>query len=312
MEYKEGRCPYCNEVMQVPVEREKIICMFCGKEFSPKEEGAQQEKEAGQAVEPVDDSALFQELEAGVAGFFADMEKTIGGFHRTRYEDSFRQYCIAHSQCLKAINGLLGKTYTEETGEKIGALFVESAVSVRDREKGKIKKENAQLNLNMLMVTFVLPAILELENGQAKDLADTICRVWSAHFKNSGIKSASYESIKSGFRTKLCYITTAVCESLHKPEDCYELTLLKNYRDGYLLSVPGGEELVEHYYDIAPTIVTRIGKSEASKETYHMIWENYLKPCVRLIEEAKNEECRQIYTDMVTVLHKKYMEGGHE
>ena len=32
-----------------------------------------------------------------------------------------------------------------------------------------------------------------------------------------------------------CYITTAVCRSMDKADNCYELTTLREYRDGYLL-----------------------------------------------------------------------------
>ena len=47
MEYREGRCPKCNEVMQIPIGRDKIICMFCGQEFSVEE--AREEEQAASA-----------------------------------------------------------------------------------------------------------------------------------------------------------------------------------------------------------------------------------------------------------------------
>lgn len=304
MEYRESKCPHCQEMMQVPLGREKIICMFCGKEFSP---GVEEEKK----------EAVYQSqmelLQEGVAGFFQNVEKTVAGFKRNGYEESFRQFCIMHSPCIKAIvRECGGAPDREKAMQEIAALFVESGRAVLAMQKGRIGRENMQLNLNMLMVTYTLPAILESNSADMRTLADEICDAWGRAFKNSSIKATDYASIKSGFRTKLCYITTAVCESLNKSADCYELTLLKQYRDKYLLSIPGGEELVEKYYDIAPTIVKRINRSQEPKAAYHMIWDSYLKPCVQLIEEDRNEECREVYTDMVKQLHRKYMEGGHE
>ena len=35
--FKEGICPCCHEKIQVPEDREQIICMFCGKEISVEE-----------------------------------------------------------------------------------------------------------------------------------------------------------------------------------------------------------------------------------------------------------------------------------
>ena len=33
MMFKEGTCPKCHEKIQVPEDREQIICMFCGEEI---------------------------------------------------------------------------------------------------------------------------------------------------------------------------------------------------------------------------------------------------------------------------------------
>ena len=73
-----------------------------------------------------------------------------------------------------------------------------------------------------------------------------------------------------------CYITTAVCKSLNKPDDCYELNLLREYRDQYLMGTKDGE-ICKEYYNIAPTIVKRIDRSPDASEIYADIWEKYFK-----------------------------------
>ena len=62
-------------------------------------------------------------------------------------------------------------------------------------------------------------------------------------------------SIENGLKRSFCYITTAVCKSLNKPDDCYELNLLREYRDQYLDGDKGWRDSCKEYYNIAPTIV---------------------------------------------------------
>ena len=69
------------------------------------------------------------------------------------------------------------------------------------------------------------------------------------------VGKSTFEEINGGFRKRLCYVTTAVCRSLQKPDECYELKLLREYRDRYLVSSEGGKETIREYYNIAPTIV---------------------------------------------------------
>ena len=45
MMFKEGTCPICHEKIQVPEDREQIICMFCGKEISVDEALGKEKKE---------------------------------------------------------------------------------------------------------------------------------------------------------------------------------------------------------------------------------------------------------------------------
>ncbi len=299
MEYKEGRCPKCGEAMQIPSGREKLICMFCGQEFSVLES---REKEEAAYKEQLE---RFRER-AGL--LFHDMDKTIMGFQKDKYVGSFEQYLIAQQENLKLIrSAMLAAPDRERAASELSEIITGCAGELMDAHKGRLGKESAQMTLNMYTVTYVLPAILSIDNEQYADLADAVCEKWSIAFKNSKIQAAGYESLQSGFRRKLCYITTAVCEGMNKPADCYELKLLKNYRDGYLADMPDGEEVISQYYDIAPTIVKRINKQKDHATIYRSLYEAYISPCVRLIEEEKNDECREKYQEMVEMLRREYM-----
>ncbi|MBO5094412.1 MAG: hypothetical protein J6C33_08660 [Lachnospiraceae bacterium] len=299
MEYREGRCPKCNETMQIPIGREKIICMFCGQEFSLTE--SKQSDEAAYKTE----LARFRENADSV---FADFEKTLKGFQRNEYENSFERYLQVQNGNLKAIRQMMRLTQDQEKAEdEIAEAVLASARKIMDERGGKLNRQSMQMSLNMYMVTFVLPAVLSIEEEKYSDLAQLICKKWAETFKNSNIQAAGYNTLKSGFRRKLCYITTAVCEGLRKPENCRELVLLEQYRDGYLASSAEGRELVRQYYDMAPTIVKRIERKEEHEQIYRALYETYISPCVQLIEEQRNEECREKYQEMVEMLRAEYM-----
>ncbi|MDO5603415.1 MAG: CFI-box-CTERM domain-containing protein, partial [Oscillospiraceae bacterium] len=97
-----------------------------------------------------------------------------------------------------------------------------------------------------------------------------------------------------------------VCETFGKPDDCYELTLLREYRDGYLMSQPDGAEVIRQYYDLAPSIVKHINQRADRKEIYRGVWETYLRPCIQMIEQSRPQQCKEQYIKMVQDLEKQY------
>lgn len=106
-----------------------------------------------------------------------------------------------------------------------------------------------------------------------------------------------------------CFITTATCEILGKEDDCYELTLLRRFRDEWLIKSNNGENLIKEYYEIAPKIVNKINKLDNRKEIYMALWNNYISKCVELIEVDKPEESKNLYIKMVNELKDKYCNG---
>ena len=104
-----------------------------------------------------------------------------------------------------------------------------------------------------------------------------------------------------------CFITTAVCKYYNKPDNCYELELLRNFRDTWLAAQPDGKELIEEYYDIAPDIVTALNASDEKDKVYKHIWSTYIEPCIRLIELDAKDACKNLYIKMVNELKSKFI-----
>lgn len=107
-------------------------------------------------------------------------------------------------------------------------------------------------------------------------------------------------------KSSFCFITTAVCKYFNKPDDCYELTLLRKFRDTWLVKQPGGNELVKEYYSVAPNIVTALDNYSEKDKVYIHIWNNYIKPCIKLIELGANDTCKDLYMNMVNELKEKF------
>lgn len=120
--------------------------------------------------------------------------------------------------------------------------------------------------------------------------------------QQSGSSYSSSEKKKSGW----CFITTAVCKYFDKPDDCYELTTLRKFRDSWLANQLNGDELIKEYYRIAPTIVETIDALENKDDIYMHIWNDYIMPCIKLIELTAYEACRDLYIQMVNELKEMY------
>ena len=124
-----------------------------------------------------------------------------------------------------------------------------------------------------------------------------------------GTKADEYFELKKKLQKQKdgCFITTAVCYNLGKADDCYELTVFRNFRDNWLAKQINGNNLIKQYYLIAPVIVANINKLVNAVEIYNNIWNNYLQPCLKLIEQGKLTECRDKYVEMVNNLKLKYL-----
>ncbi len=104
-----------------------------------------------------------------------------------------------------------------------------------------------------------------------------------------------------------CFITTAVCGSFGKSDDCYELTAFRKFHDSWLAVQPDGKILIAEYYEVAPKIVAKINSLSDSAEIYKKIWRDYLSACFKSIEVDNNFKCKKIYVNMVNSLKEKFL-----
>lgn len=112
---------------------------------------------------------------------------------------------------------------------------------------------------------------------------------------------------KRGGRDGGCFITSAVCDSLNKSDDCYELQVFRHFRDTYMMTTKEMQDEVLEYYDIAPKVCRAINGKENSDEIYSEMFKNSLVPAITAIENGNTEKAHEIYKNMVLKLKEKYL-----
>lgn len=112
-------------------------------------------------------------------------------------------------------------------------------------------------------------------------------------------KSSGNSSKNSG---TLCFITTAVCNYFGKSDNCDELIILRNYRDGWLCKQPNGEAMIAEYYNKAPLLVSLLNTSEQYGNYCELLLFKYIQPCLSMICNGEFEECKKLYQSMVEFL----------
>lgn len=252
-----------------------------------------------------------------IADLLEQAPARISEFKKETYEASFQKYVEDNVHVWSMLADIWsGKQDSEQDRIQVADCLVDMAQEKVDAVTRRSKRNEAQMNINLYMVSYFLPAIIAYQRrcGGGEEemhrLTDAICDKWQERF-GQRIQAADHESIQAGFKQKLCFVTTAVCCGLHKPQNCREITLMKRYRDEYMFRQADGETLVKEYYDIAPTIVKRIAKEASSEEKYLYLWNNYISKCVALVENQDNEQCKQLYAKMMSELKEEYMVTDH-
>jgi hypothetical protein len=106
-----------------------------------------------------------------------------------------------------------------------------------------------------------------------------------------------------------CFLTTACVAARGLADDCEELTVLRRFRDGWLLAQPGGGELVALYERVAPAIVRGIARRSDAAAVLDGLYA-VIRRCVEAIGAGRPEEARDVYSQMIVRLFADY--GGDE
>ncbi len=103
-----------------------------------------------------------------------------------------------------------------------------------------------------------------------------------------------------------CYLTSACVFAKGLKDDCYELTILRQFRDQWLAKTSKGQNLIKQYYEIAPRVVSAINEREDKFIIYQKIYDQMVLPCIKFIENKKYEEALGLYQNWTLKLEENY------
>lgn len=138
----------------------------------------------------------------------------------------------------------------------------------------------------------------------ARDVALNNGLTITVYYPNGGIKAVINPRNKSD-EDENCFITTACIRYYNLPDNCYQLQTLRSFRDKYLKNLKGGNELIQHYYFIAPTLVKLLNLHPDKKNLFRNIFRQINFACA-LIERGENSKARNLYVKVVSNLLKYF------
>ena len=106
-----------------------------------------------------------------------------------------------------------------------------------------------------------------------------------------------------------CFITSAVCKTFGKPDNCQELMSFRHFRDTYMAEKNDLNHEVKKYYEIAPVICAAIDAKghTFAKQEYARIWNDHLSKAFEALNNKELEKTYEIYKNMVESLEKTYL-----
>lgn len=305
-----GRCPQCGEELSIPSHLKQFSCMYCG---------ARLDVSDLRTEEPAPAAVISDEESLAAAEYYKDHILEVISNHKgiekqlnkRGYEPAIENYAAATEPIFTSLN----------QAWLAGVLSLEDAVShfLNQLEKkweadaswkpGK-KKETLQDVDKFTVAIFLVPMIRRMALPCSDPFCQELHKQWRKRYPKSVWQIGDFDTINAGFKKRflgMCFITTAVCMQEGKPDDCAELTAFRNFRDGYLRACEDGPQLIDAYYDIAPSIVWQIETSSDPDARYTAIRETWLEPCFRDIQAGRLSSCKERYASMVRELEKEYL-----
>lgn len=308
MEYIIRECPYCNGELHIPEELETCICIYCGKSFRTKDK----ELEVISADVRQRMEADYQESIREIPSLVKEYEVFLSKFTRKDYKQAFVDYVEA---CRSLFDTVTNYAELDEGRDSIVAETVASELvkcienNINSAKTGVLTEPKKLLieKYRFFLMVYTVPMINHLQIGYGDILIDRIIKEWTVRYPKFQLAKGSYEQLQEGFQRKgWCFITTAACENMNKPDDCEELKLFRFFRDTYMQQTQERKEKVQVYYRIAPLIVSAITLSPDNEDAYRRIWVDYLQPCYDDLNEGRYEICERRYTSMVQDLKDEY------
>lgn len=142
-----------------------------------------------------------------------------------------------------------------------------------------------------------------INNGWSNSSDSWVNDGWSnsyGNWINDGWSNSSDSWTNGGWNNSGggCYITTACVEYMGLSDDCYELNILRHYRDVLVENDEDFRKSVLEYYRKAPVIVQKIVASENKDKILSYLYNELVKKSVNLLTNNKVEEAKKHYLNI--------------
>jgi hypothetical protein len=109
----------------------------------------------------------------------------------------------------------------------------------------------------------------------------------------------------------VCFIATACAEARGLPDDCYELSLLRIFREEYVAKLPDGEAVLAEYREKAPKVVSAIKAlgEERAGEIWEHLYERGVSRAVELILSGMWDEAFGVYEAMCHEMEERFLDA---
>lgn len=121
---------------------------------------------------------------------------------------------------------------------------------------------------------------------------------------DKGRSGEQLDGDKDSGNSEGCYLTTACVLGLGLSDNCEELTILRWFRDSYLLSSQEGRKEVELYYATAPKAVARISGMVNAQTIHKVVYSTVVSPSVKLIQRGQFQLAHLTYKKATQRLFK--------
>ncbi len=302
------RCPHCGKELTVPEHAGKIVCMYCAGPIDTENLQPPEKTDASGGVEKTANGEEYAVLAGAMEQALTDelftKQLRTETFNRANYQSEFENYRAVFRPALSAFR-LAALADEEQAVQDLGRFLFRRFSEEYGRQNGVF--DHHSLDCRFTATSLTIPSLLEEGFPPAEAAVDVFLAEWKKKYPRQPLGKASYDKIVTGFKKRLCYITTATCTHLGAGDDCPVLESFRSFRDGWLASAPGGKEKIDEYYLFAPLIVEAIDSSSIPEKEYHRIWSHYLSPCLEDLRDGKMESCAGRYERMVRSLEEKWL-----
>jgi hypothetical protein len=103
-----------------------------------------------------------------------------------------------------------------------------------------------------------------------------------------------------------CFLTTACCELVGLPDDCFELRALRRFRDDVLAATPGGRADIALYYERAPRILSAMAQRGETQRLLPLYFSHIL-PSAVLARLGLKRLPDRLYRNLMARLTRRYL-----